>query len=122
MHSGEISVKNKHEIVVSKTHSIAKLIIQEIHQGNLHIRRTLYQYLEKDIGYHLEARIIRKLIKDYLCSKRQNAKQDHPFMEDLPSNRTKMRNIFFSNVGVDYFRQTIVKLSNRTRSILMQFI
>ena len=122
LHSAEISVKNKHEIVVSKTHSIATLIIQEIHQGNIHIRRTLYQYLEKDIGYHLEARIIRKLINDYLCCKRQNAKQDHPFMGDLQSNRTKMRNILFSIVGVDYFRQIIVKLSNRTRSILVQFI
>ena len=39
LHSVEIPVKNKHQIVVSKTHPIATLIIHEIHQKNLHIGR-----------------------------------------------------------------------------------
>ena len=39
LQSAEIPVKNKHQIVVSITHSIATLIIQEIHQRNLHIGR-----------------------------------------------------------------------------------
>ena len=39
LYSAEISMKNKHKIVVSKTHPIAILIIQEIHQRNLYTGR-----------------------------------------------------------------------------------
>ena len=39
LHFSEIPVKNKYQIVVSKTHPIATLIIQEMHQRNLHIGR-----------------------------------------------------------------------------------
>ena len=57
--------------------------------------------------------IIRKLIHCLYC-KRQNAKPDYPIMGNLPSDRNKMRNKPFLNIGVDYFGLIIVKLSKRT--------
>ena len=116
LHSAEIPVKNKHQIVVSKTHSIATLIIHEIHQRNFHIRRkyTLSILAEK---YWIPSRrrIDRKLIHDSLYGKRQNAKPDYPIMENLPPDRIKMVNKPFSNVGVAYFGPIIVTLSKLTR-------
>ena len=74
LHSAEMPVKNKHQIVVSKTHPIATLIIQKIHQRNLH---TLSILREKHWIPDCRG-IIRKLIHDCLYCKRQNAKPDYP--------------------------------------------
>ena len=74
LHSAEIPVKNKHQIVVSKTHSIATLIIQEIHQRNFRIGRKYTLSIPSCRG------INRKLLHECLYCKRQNAKPDYLIM------------------------------------------
>ena len=109
--------KNKHQIVVSKTHPIASLTIQEIQQKNLHIGREHTLSILREKNWIPSCReITRKLINDSLYCKLQNAKPDHPIMGNLQSDRTKMANKPFSNVGVNYFRPIIVKLSKQKRS------
>ena len=84
LHSSEIPVKNKHQIVVSKTHPIAALIIQEIHQRNLHIGQEHNLSILREKYWIPSCRgIIRKLIHDCLYYKRQNAKPDCPIMGNL---------------------------------------
>ena len=57
--------------------------------------------------------ITRKLINDSLYCKLQNAKPDHPIMGNLQSDRTKMANEPFSNVGVNYFNQLKLSYLNK---------
>ena len=117
LHSVEIPVQNKQQIVISKTHPIATLILQEIHQTNLHVGKEHTLSILREKYWTPSCRgVITKLIHDCLYCKRQNAKPDYPIIGNLPSDRTKMGNKPFSNVGVDCFGPAIVKLSKRTRS------
>ena len=54
LNSAEILVNNKHQIVVSKAHPIATLIIHKIHQRNTHVgREHTLSILRENIRYQL---------------------------------------------------------------------
>ena len=94
---------SKHQIIVSKDHPLAQLIIRHIHENNHHIGRehTLAIIRQK---YWIPAcrGVIRKLLRDCIKCKKERALPQETFMGDIPKERLNIGAKPFSNTGVDY--------------------
>ena len=108
---------SKNQIILPKDHPVSKLIIQDIHETNLHSGRefTLSQ-LRQSYWIPRVKGVLRRVIHQCLYCKRQRVKPQAPLMSDLPLERLAVNQKPFSCTGVDCFGPYTVKLSKKTRA------
>ena len=114
--AANIPPNSKHQILISKHHQTAKLLITDIHLNYAHCGRE-YTLCTLQENYWLPGSkgLIRKILSNCFFCKRQNAKSVQPKMANLPNIRLRSHVKSFSNTGVDYFRPIQVKTSRKTR-------
>ena len=115
--STEIILNNSDQVILSKTHSVSKLIINHYHKLTLHSGRkqTLASVKEKFMTTACHG-LIKQIINSCPLCKFRSVKPQQPIIPILPNGRLSVGEKPFSKVGVDYFGALSVKLSKSTRS------
>ena len=110
---------SKHQIIVPKETSIAKLIVQEAHQTSGHSGReyVLSIVRQKFWIVHANALVRRVLAACFECRRRQS-KPNTQKMADLPAARITPDQPPFTNTGIDYFGPFMVK---QKRSLVKRY-
>ena len=86
--AANIPPNSKHQILISKNHPIAKLLITDIHLNYAHLGREYTLCILRQNYWILASRgLIRKILSNCFFSKRRNAKQIQPQMTNLPNIR-----------------------------------
>ena len=108
---------NSNQVILSKNHTVSKLIISHYHKLTLHSGReqTLASVREK---FRIPAcrGLINQVTNSCPLCKFRSAKPQQPIMSNLSNDRLSVGEKPFSKVGVDYFGPLVVKLSKHTRS------
>ena len=97
---------SNNQIIICKSHPIAKLLVNECHEKNFHIGRehTLATVCKK-IWIPACRGLIRKVLNDCLYCKRERIKPHVPLMSDLPQDRLDIHEKPFQNTGIDFLDQ-----------------
>ena len=79
---------SKNQMIVSKSHYLARLIIIDIHQPNLHTGRDQTLCLIRNVYWISSCRgLIRTVLKECLYCKRYTVKAKPTYMADLHKDR-----------------------------------
>ncbi|XP_055840650.1 uncharacterized protein LOC129908278 [Episyrphus balteatus] len=106
-----LSYNEKHPIILCKSHPIAKLIANSIHEQYLHSGVTLMIALLKQNFYILGCRnLLQKIVNKCLKCFRQRQTVSTQLMGDLPKERVRFSRPF-STVGCDYAGPITLRLS-----------
>ena len=115
--SPEIFLSNSDQVILSKNHTVSKLIISHYHKPALHSgREQILASVRKKFWIPACRGLIKQVINSCPLCKFRSAKPQQLIMSNLPNDRLSVGGKPISKVGVDYFGQLIVKLSKRTRS------
>ena len=100
----------KHQLILPKDHPVTKLIIIHEHRRNAHVGRehVLASLREKFWIVNGRSAVKSALRKCFLCRFRK-ARQQYPYMSNLPHGRVAYEEPPFSHCGVDLFGPIIVK-------------
>ena len=114
--AANITPNSKHQILISKHHPIAKLLITDIYLNYAHCGREYTLCIHRQ-NYWIPASrgLIRKILSNCFFCKRQNAKPVQPQMVNLPKIHLQSHVKPFSNTSVDYFGPIQAKTSRKTR-------
>ena len=108
---------SKNQMIVSKSHYLARLIIIDIHQRNLHTGREQTLCLIRNVYWIPSCRgLIRTVLKECLYCKRYTVKAKPTYMADLPKDRMLAGQKPFTSTGIDLFGPMLVKRTKGTRS------
>lgn len=111
----DLSLNEKHPIILPKSHSVTTLLIDYYHEKYLHAGPTLLQSLMSKQFWILSARsIIRSRIHKCMRCFRSNPKLTNPKMGDLPPSRLKPKRVF-DTCGTDYAGPFLVKVHKLKR-------
>ena len=115
--STEIFLNNSDQVILSKNHTVSKLIVSHYHKLTLHSARKQSLASVREKFWIPACRgLIKQVINSSPLCKFRSAKPQQPIMSNLPNDRLSVGEKSFSKVGVDYFGPLVVKLSKRTRS------
>ena len=105
------------QIIISKNHYLAKLIIRYYHVLNLHSGREHTLAAMRSKFWVTSCRgLIKQILKQCLYCKRRSCTPIHPKMSEIPKDRLAINQKPFTNCGIDYFGPYSVKSSKGTRS------
>ena len=95
---------SNNQIIICKSHPIAKLVVKECHENNFHIGRehTLVTICKK-ISILACHGLIRKVLYDCFICKKEQMKPRVPLMSDLPQDRLDINEKPFQNTGIKLF-------------------
>ena len=104
------------QIIIWKSHPIAKLLVKECYKKDFHIGRehTLATICKK-IWIPACSRLIRKVLYDRLYSKKEWIKPHVPLMNDLQKDRLYINEKPFLNTGIDFFEPVLLKFSKKQK-------
>ena len=114
---GNILHTNKNQMIVSKLHYLAHLIIIDIRQRNLHTGREQTLCLIRSVyGITSWRGLVRIVLRECLYCKRYTVKAKPTYMADLPKDRMLAVQKSFTSTGIDLFGPMLVKRTKETRS------
>ena len=107
----DIFTKSNHQIIISRHHPVAKLIIKH-HKQYLHVgREQTVSSIHSRFWIPASWELIRSVIKHCLYCKREKAALVTPFMVNIPLDRLCFNEKPFTKTGVDYLGLYQIKLS-----------
>ncbi|KAH3817028.1 hypothetical protein DPMN_118554 [Dreissena polymorpha] len=111
-----LSVEEKHPIILPRNHHVTKLLIRHCHESVYHQGRLFTEGAIRQSGYWILGgkRILSSLIFNCVTCRKFRGKFETQKMSDLPTDRTE-QTYAFSYVGVDIFGPWQV-VSRKTRS------
>ena len=97
-------------MIIPPAHRLSRLIIQDFHEGQLHVGRehTLALVRQQFWIPHGKS-LTRKIVDDCLHCRKRRVKPNVPMMASLPKERLALCEPPFTNAGVDYFGPMYVK-------------
>ena len=110
LNKAPIPFEAKHQVIIPPTHRLSRLIIQDFHEGQLHVGRehTLALVRQQFWIPHGKS-LTRKIVDDCLHCRKRRVKPNVPMMASLPKERLALCEPPFTNAGVDYFGPMYVK-------------
>ena len=113
----EVPFETKHQIILSHKHPASKLILDNIHQRNMHAGVNHLVCLSRNNYWITHIKTLSKqVVRACQHCRRLNVRPVQPLMGNLPIERLSTKEHAFTFTGVDYFGPIQVKLSKRTRS------
>ena len=107
---------SKNQIIVSKSHYLARLIIPDIQLHNLHSGRQQTLCLIRNFYWLPLCRgLLRTILRESEYCKRHTVKARTTFMENLPKNRMLAGQKPFISTGIDLFGPIFAKRTKGTR-------
>lgn len=108
-----IPYEGRHQILLPQKHPVTEMVIRHLHTTNLHVGLNGLLSTVRQELWPIGARMIIKRVVGhcYQCFK-QNPKQIHQFMGDLPSYRVTPSPVF-TKIGVDYAGPFVLKEGGR---------
>ena len=105
-----IPASAKHQLILPKEHPVTKLLIIHDHRRNAHVGRehVLANLRERYWIVNGRAAVKSALRKCFFCRFRR-ARQQYPYMADLPLGRMAYEEPPFSHCGVDLFGPITIK-------------
>ena len=108
--NADIPLDAKHQYILPKHHHVTTLIIRHDHEKNGHIGREHVLSNLRQFCWILKGRyVIKDVIYKCFHYKVRRAKQNPPFMADLPKGRVAVGEAPFTNCGVDLFGPMLIK-------------
>ncbi|KAL9974310.1 hypothetical protein ACROYT_G011331 [Oculina patagonica] len=110
LNKAPIPFEAKHQVILSPTHPLSRLLVQDIQKRHFHVGREHTLALVRQQYWILRGKsFIRKIINDCLRCKRRRAKPTIPLMASLPRERLALCEPPFTNTSLDYFGPINVK-------------
>ena len=105
-----IPFEAKHRAVLSPTHPLTRLLVQDLHEKHSHVgREHIFALVRQRDWIPRGKSFVRKIVNDCLHCKRRREKLNVPLMASLPEERLAFGEPPFANTGVEYFGAMNVK-------------
>ena len=105
-----ISRDMKHPTILPGTHQVTKVLIEHYHRKNGHVGSEHVYSLIRERFWIISARnAIRQVCHNCFFCKVRRAKEQFPYMADLPLFRAAIEEPAFNHCGVDIIGPTLVK-------------
>ncbi len=105
-----IPMEMKHPPIIPGSHAVTKIIIDWVHRRNGHVGPDHVLSLLRTMYWIISARTaVRQVLHMCFLCKVRRAKQQFPFMADLPVCRAAIEEPPFSHCGVDLFGPILIK-------------
>ena len=110
--STETFLNNSDQVILSKNHTVSKLIVSHYHKLTLHSgRKQLLASVREKFWIPACHGLIKQVINSSPLCKFRSAKPQQPIMSNLPNGRLSVGEKPFSKVGVDYFALVVKYVS-----------
>ena len=99
-----------HQLILPKDHPVTKLIIIHDHRRNAHVGREHVLANLRERYWIVNGRsAVKSALRTCFFCRFRRAKQQYPYMADLPPGRTAYEDPPFSHCGVDLFGPIMIK-------------
>ena len=106
----QLPVEIKHPIILPRTHHVTKLLVEHIHRRSGHVGAEHTLSISREKYWILSGRVLVKqvILQCFFCRVRR-AKQQFPYMADLPVCRAAIDQPPFHECGVDCIGPVYIK-------------
>ena len=105
-----VALEMKHPIILPRQHHGTRLLVERLHRGNGHVGAEHTLSIVRERYWIMSGRVLvnQVLLQCFFCRVRR-AKQQFPYMANLPVCRAAIDQPTFTHCGVDLFGPIIIK-------------